>query len=260
MLKILLCLCFLAPSLGATATVRLPAILGSNMVLQQHATVQLKGWASPREKIYITTSWDHRTDSTTGTGDAEFALSVKTPAAGGPYTITFKGSNTITLENVLIGEVWVASGQSNMEMNQGWGNMPQIAEELPTAASHPDLRFFTVEHHSSLYPQEDVRGHWEVCDSNSLKTFSAAAYFFGKRLQSVLHVPIGLISSNWGGTPAETWTPKAALEKDPVLVASAATATASPSFPHETARLYNAMIAPLLATPIAGVIWYQGES
>lgn len=260
MFKKLLCLLLLASALRASATLRLPAILGSNMVLQQHATVKLKGWCNAGEKIEITTSWDNRTQTVNGTGDATFELPVQTPAAGGPYTITFKGSSTIVLENVLIGEVWVGSGQSNMEMNQNWGHMPQITEEMATANTHPQLRFFTVARHSSASPQEDVEGHWVVCDSNNLKSFSAAAYFFGKRLQGALDVPVGLISTNWGGTPAETWTPDSTMKANPDFMESAAKIKPNPWWPGAPARLYNGMIAPLTFLPVAGVIWYQGES
>jgi sialate O-acetylesterase len=111
----------------AHANIRLPAVLGSNMVLQQQSKVKLWGWAAPAETIYVTTSWNNKTDSVKTTRDANWQLFVETPAAGGPYTITFKGQNTITLDNVLIGEVWICSGQSNMEMNEQWG-LPDVQD------------------------------------------------------------------------------------------------------------------------------------
>src|ERR1044072_7048371 len=125
----LLFLCILA--ISSHAAIRLPAVISSNMVLQQQSTVKLWGWSNPGEKIAITTSWNNKTDSITGTRDANWQIAVQTPAAGGPYTITLKGSNTIVLENVLIGEVWVCSGQSNMEWSY-YNKLQDITDELPT--------------------------------------------------------------------------------------------------------------------------------
>jgi len=189
----------------SSADIRLPSVLGNNMVLQQQSTVKLWGWSSPAEKIFITTSWNNKTDSVVATRDANWQIAIQTPAAGGPYSITFRGSNQIILENVLIGEVWVCSGQSNMEMNGGWG-LKDIKAALPTSYNK-NIRFFYIPKTTSDYPQDDCKGSWEICDSNTVKAFSAAGYFFGKKLNKDLNVPIGLINSNWGGTAAEVWTP-----------------------------------------------------
>jgi sialate O-acetylesterase len=121
------------------------------------------GWAAPAEMVYITTSWNNKTDSVKATRDANWQLFVQTPPAGGPYTITFKGQNTITLENVMIGEVWICSGQSNMEMNEQWG-LPDVKAELPTCANK-NIRFFYIPKTTSATPQDDCKTSWTLCDS-----------------------------------------------------------------------------------------------
>jgi sialate O-acetylesterase len=241
------------------ANVTLPAVIGSNMVLQQQSADKIWGWGNPGEKVFVTTSWDNKTDSVVVSAGADWQLMLHTPAASNaPFTITIKGYNTIVLENVLVGEVWVCSGQSNMEMSYGWG-LPDVGAELPTALNN-SIRFFTVGKASSAYPQMDCKGKWVACDSNSLKTFSAAAYFFGKKLNKTLNIPIGLINTSWGGTAAEVWTPDSKIYSDAVLKAAAAKLKPSNGWPIAPGCLYNTMVAPLLNYNIAGSIWYQGES
>jgi len=239
------------------ANIRLPNVINSNMVLQQQSAVKLWGWAGAAEKIYITTSWNNTLDSIIATRDANWMITVQTPAAGGPHTITLKGGNTIVLKNVLIGEVWVCSGQSNMEMNYGWG-LPDIKAALSTCANS-SIRFFTIPKTTSKYPQDNCGGEWLSCDSNTLKDFSAVAYFFGKKLNADLNVPIGLISSNWGGTPAETWAEAEAINNDKELKAAAEKLQPYNWWPYASGVAFNAMIAPITNYAIAGSIWYQGE-
>jgi sialate O-acetylesterase len=239
------------------ANIRLPSVIGSNMVLQQQSKVKLWGWASPAEKIVITPSWSKTSDTVIATRDAVWQIAIQTPKAGGPYTITLKANNTIVLENVLIGEVWVCSGQSNMEMSW-WSKLKDIADELPTAAN-PDIRFFHIPKSTSEYPQDDCNAKWTLCDSNTLKSFSAVGYFFGKRLNKELNVPIGLINSNWGGTSAEVWAEKESIESDPELKAAAGKIAPAPWWPYLPGKTFNAMIAPITNFSIAGTIWYQGE-
>lgn len=241
----------------AVANIRLPSVIGSNMVLQQKSKVKLWGWCSPSERIVITNSWSNSSDTVYGTRDANWKVSIQTPAAGGPHTITLKGNNTVILENVMIGEVWVCSGQSNMQWSY-WNKLKDIEEEFPTAAN-PNIRFFQVNQATSDYPQDDCLGRWTQCDSNTLKSFSAVGYFFGKRLNKELNVPIGLINSSWGGTPAEVWATKESIESDPVLKTEAAKIPQAAWWPYLPGKTYNAMIAPFTNFSIAGTIWYQGE-
>ncbi len=243
---------------NAFADIRLPSVLSNNMVLQQQSTVNLWGWSSPGEKVFITTSWGSTVDSTMASGDAKWNIAIKTPAAGGPYTITFKGNNTIVLDNVLIGEVWVCSGQSNMEWSSLNG-LPQIDAELPNSAN-PNIRFFHIPKTTALTPQDDCVAAWTECNPETLRSFSAVAYYFGKQLQQQLNVPIGLINTSWGGTPAEVWTPEELVENDPVLKTAAAKIGVTNWWPNAPGRAYNAMIAPITSYDIAGAIWYQGES
>jgi sialate O-acetylesterase len=245
-------------ALTSAAQLRLPAVISSSMVLQQKDSATIWGWAAPASKVYVTTGWNGQTDSTTTDNGAQWRLRVMTPAAGGPYDITIKSDTTITLKDVLIGEVWVCSGQSNMEMSYSWGEK-SIGEELPTA-HNKNIRFFQVPRITSQFPQDDVKAKWTVCDSNTIKTFSAVGYFFGKRLNKELDVPVGLINSSWGGTPAEVWTPAEYVEKDPVLKAAADKLSVQPWWPNIAGRTFDAMIYPLTQFDIAGAIWYQGEA
>jgi sialate O-acetylesterase len=247
----------LGSGLSSFANLRLPAVISSNMVLQQQSTAKLWGWSDPGEKIYIFTSWNNRTDSTRGTRDANWQINIPTPAAGGPYTITIKGFNTLVLENVMIGEVWICSGQSNMEMCETWG-LPDVKAELPICATN-NIHFFHVPRTTSSYPQEDCKAQWVSCDSNELKNFSAVGYFFGKALNGRLNVHIGLIESSWGGTPAEVWTPAAQINEDASLKAASTTLKPSGGWPFMSGYCFNGMIAPLTNYAIAGAIWYQGE-
>jgi len=238
--------------------VRLPSIIGSNMVLQQKSEVELWGWCSPTEKISVMVDWDTTVYRTTGMRTAKWSVKIKTPAAGGPYKIIINGSNAIVLENVMIGEVWVCSGQSNMEWSGDQG-LKQSFEEAPQA-TNTKIRFFYVPKSTADFPQEDCKASWKVCNPEDMKRFSAIGYFFGKKLQQELNVPIGLINSNWGGTPAEVWTPKEMVENDPALKEAAAKVSVTPWWPIKAGDAYNAMIAPLTNFAIAGALWYQGES
>ncbi|RYZ53798.1 MAG: sialate O-acetylesterase, partial [Chitinophagaceae bacterium] len=168
---------FFVFALAAFADVRLPAIIGDHMVLQGATNVTLWGWCEPGEKIAIRTGWDTTTYRTTGTSGATWKLALPTPKAGGPYTLTIKGNNTITLNDVLVGEVWLCSGQSNMEMNMGWG-LPY--EKEAAEATSRNIRFFGVPRTTAQYPQDDVKARWVVCTPEEMKKFSTVGYFFGK--------------------------------------------------------------------------------
>jgi len=250
---IVLCL-----STASKAQVRLPAVISSGMVLQQNDSASLWGWGSPAERVLVTTSWNNKTDTAIVNNRANWKLKVKTPAAGGPYTITLKGNNTITLNDVMIGEVWVCSGQSNMEWSY-WNGLQDIKDELPTC-HNSGIRFFHIPKTTANHPQDDVKAEWKVCDSNSLKSFSAVGYFFGKKLNKELNVPIGLINASWGGTPAEVWTPESIFDNDEELRLSAARLQSFRWWPNHDGLCYNAMIDPITKFNIAGAIWYQGES
>jgi sialate O-acetylesterase len=240
------------------AKIRLPNILGSNMVLQQKSTTKLWGWAEPGEKIKITTSWDNKVIENVADGNARWQLDLQTPQAGGPYSITFQGDNKIVLDNILIGEVWVCSGQSNMEWSYNQG-ITSIKDEF-SQLNKRSIRLFNIPKTTSNTPQDDNDGNWAVCDSTTIKNFSAVGYYFGKHLNEDLDVPIGLIGSNWGGTPAEVWTPEEQVDNHAVLKEAATNNKPTAWWPVSPGYAYNAMIAPLVNYKIAGTIWYQGES
>lgn len=241
----------------AKADIRLPAILSNNMVLQQNSKVKLWGWGDPTEKVVVTTSWNNKKDSVNTDENAKWVLEIQTPTAGGPYSITIKGNNTIELQNVLIGEVWIGSGQSNMEMNYYWG-MPQMKEDFPTAANK-NIRMFFIPRMTATTPQDRGEGRWVECDSNTIKYFSAVAYYFGKKLNANLKMPVGLIQAAWGGTPAEVWTPAELIDTDPVLKEAKGKLVRTTWWPITPGYTYNGMLAPIINYSIAGAIWYQGE-
>ena len=250
---------FLAGFISATAlaNVRLPAVIGSHMVLQQKSDVTIWGWCDAGEKIKLKTTWDTTTYNTVGSSSARWSLQVKTPVGGGPYQITIDGNNKTVLDDVLVGEVWLCSGQSNMEMSVSWG-IP-YADEVANATDK-NIRFFYIPRTTAEYPQDDVKAEWVVCNPDDMKRFSAAAYFFGKTLRQNLNVPVGLINASWGGTPAEVWTPVEAIDNNAALKNAAAKLSPSSWWPVTPALNYNAMIYPIIKYSIAGAIWYQGEA
>jgi sialate O-acetylesterase len=238
---------------------RLPSVISSGMVLQQNDSVTFWGWGYNGQRVNIAGSWDNSTTSGFVSNIGKWNFKIKTPAAGGPYTVRISSAgNEIMLNDVLLGEVWVCSGQSNMEMNY-YGGEKSIKQELPVCYNQ-NIRFYQIPRAASDYPQDDVKGQWQVCDSNSLKPFSAVGYYFGKKIQHDLNVPVGLISSNWGGTPAETWTPSESIYNNEILKQAAAKLTEVPWGPVKPGLDYNGMIAPITHFDIAGVIWYQGEA
>lgn len=259
MKKILLLLLAVSAFLVSKAAIRLPSILSDGMVLQQKATVKLWGWGSPHAKVTIVPSWQKDTIRLRVGPDGKWSTEVKTPKAGGPYKIDFKENNQLTLNNVWIGEVWVCSGQSNMEFTYNWRKTKDVAADFDIC-NKLQLHFFQIPKTSALSPQENCAGSWVDCDSNTVKNFSAVAYFFGKILHKRLDVPIGLISTNWGGTPAEVWTPENLVNDNDYLSYWQQKIKPSIGWPIKAGRTYNAMIYPITPFKIAGTIWYQGES
>lgn len=241
------------------AQITLPAVFTDNMVLQRQSDVSVWGWGNASATIQIVGSWAPQdTVKTAVAPDGKWSASIKTAQAGGPYTLeVLSGGNKHTIRQVMLGEVWLCSGQSNMEWQPRNGIMNKEAEMQ--AANYPDIRFFTVAKRGADHPQENCEGKWESCTPETMERSSAVAYFFGRRLYQTLGVPVGLIISAWGGTPAEVWVPQNVVEQNTELNSNKPKQT-FPWWPVESGKLYNQMIHPLVPYRIAGTIWYQGES
>jgi sialate O-acetylesterase len=240
------------------AQVRLPALFSDHMVLAQQTDVTLWGWANPLEKIAIKLSWSEDTIKLVTPSSAQWSTKFKTPVAGGPHKILIKGTNQILLQDVMIGEVWLCSGQSNMEWSVN--NGAEDAKLDMPKANYPAIRLFHVSKSGSDYPQDLGEGKWEECTPQSMKNFSAVGYFFAKKLHADLKVPIGIINASWGATAAEVWTPKEKIENDEELNFAYKKLKENPWSTIKLGAAYNAMIRPLVPFKIAGVLWYQGES
>jgi sialate O-acetylesterase len=203
-------------SCQSNSNLKLPSLIGDNMILQQKTNAKIWGKATPGHKIEISASWNVSGKTKAG-DDGKWTVVLPTPEAGGPYTITISGKDTsLVIKNVLIGEVWFCSGQSNMEMPmEGWPPVDTIMYSSGTiaSASIPEIRLFNVLKRISGEPLDNCTGSWEESTPATARPFSATAYFFGRKLYNELHIPIGLIESAWGGTPSESWTSSEALEK-----------------------------------------------
>lgn len=256
-------LCLTLTSL-VMADTKIPSVLSSNMVLQREKTVPIWGWDNAGQKVSV--DFNGQTLSTVTDEKGHWQVNFPAMKAGGPFKLTIQGSTRIELTNVLIGEVWLCSGQSNME----WvvRNSNNAKEEI-AAANFPMIRHIKIPHRPANQPESDVPSKgWEVCSPQTVPNFTAVGYFFGRHLHQELKVPIGLIGSNWGGTRIEPWTPPEGFKKVPALKESHADKL--DSFPvknkngqpvHQSPlALYNGMIHPLLPYQIRGAIWYQGES
>ncbi len=197
------------------------SLFGDNMVLQQRSSAAVWGWAAPGARITIAASWGSKA-AAAADKNGKFFVRLSTPGAGGPYSMTISGDGTVAIHNVLIGEVWLCSGQSNMEMTLKKGYPPPLMnqEQELANANYPNIRLFHVEKKMSGAPETRCGGKWEVCTTETAAGFSACGYFFGRDLYQALHIPVGLIDSTWGGTPVEYWTSEPAMMRLPDYAAS----------------------------------------
>jgi sialate O-acetylesterase len=274
----------------ASADVKLPAIFGSHMVLQREQKDRVWGSASPGEEVSV--AFNGQTKSTKAGDDGKWSVTLDPMPAGGPYTMTVKGKNDVAFDDVLVGEVWICSGQSNMQ----WAVQQAVDGDLESlTANYPKIRFISVPQVGTQEPQSDFRGSWEACTPDSVKGFSAVGYFFGRQLHQTLGVPVGLIDDAWGGSACEAWIRRDLLEKDekykdliarwvtqensvPEAVAKYREAVEKAKAEGKTGprpqdnpegpmkgnarpgNIYNGVLKPTIGYGIKGTIWYQGES
>ena len=291
---LLLCVSLLRGEEPVAQALKVPAIIGSNMVLQQDVPVPVWGFAAAGEQV--TVKFRGQTKQATADANGKWMVKLDPLKPADPSEMTISGKTTISLTNILVGEVWLCSGQSNMEWSL---RNSQDPEKYAAEAKYPSIRLFTVQKRNTDEPVTDVKGQWVECTPETVMNFSAVGYHFGRELHQTLGVPVGLINSSWGGTPVEAWTAKRYLEKDleqkrlleqyPKRVqeynerkaahekamaeyrVAAAEAKKegkpapqgpgnAPWFAPGPTQLYNGMIAPLVPYAIRGAIWYQGES
>lgn len=245
----------------ANAKVKLPAFFSDGMVLQQQSPCNLWGLADARKIVKIKTSWDGKTYKVVSDAQGKWKAQVNTPKAGGPYDIVLNDGEATTLKNVLVGEVWICSGQSNMEMPmKGFKAQPvEGANEELLYGSDSQLRFFTVKRHAAIQPVDTVTGAWSEAVSASIREFSATAFFYGRALRSNLRVPVGLILTAWGGSALEAWMTPDWLKAFPTVKIPVSQAEVNKTQQRCPTALYNGMLHPLIGYTMRGVIWYQGE-
>jgi len=230
-LGIVACLWAAVPAFAEVST---PAIFGSHMVLQRDVPIPVWGWAAAGEEVTVTL--DSRVEKTNAGADGGWKVTFPPLKTGGdPHTLSVAGTNTLRFDDILVGDVWVGSGQSNMEWSLAASGNPK---ETIAAANHPQLRLFHVPKVQDKAPARDVKSAWKVCTPENTQSFSAVLYHFGVKLQAELKIPIGLINSSWGGSPIEPWT----------------------IHDGKSGGMYNGMIAPLVPFPVRGFTWYQGET
>ncbi len=240
--------------------VKLPSFFSSNMVLQQNTLVSIWGTDKANIEVEVVGSWGKKATTKTD-NNGNWKVKLNTPIADKtPYTIHIKGTNEVVLNNVLMGEVWLCSGQSNMAMALKGFNLSPITNsaEAILNAKNNNIRFFTAERNASLALENNVTGEWQIASPLTIKDFSATAYFFGKKIESVLDIPVGLIHTSWGGSKVEAWMDMQTLSNFKSIKLPDALPEKQQN--QTPALLYNAMIHPFVGYSMKGVIWYQGES
>jgi sialate O-acetylesterase len=276
------CVCLCLVSSLAVADVKMSNIFGDHMVLQRGQKDRVWGTAEPGEAITVTI--DKQTKTAKAAANGKWQVELDPMAAGGPHTLTVKGKNTVTFEDVLVGEVWICSGQSNMQWSVNSSNDPDLEK---AAAKFPKIRLITVPNVGTQEPQDNFNGKWELCSPDAVGRFSAVGYFFGRQLHQTLDVPVGLINNAWGGSACEAWIRRDLLASDekykPLLdrwAQDEATAaelskktdlnddqkkqqnslTGRMRGNHRPANIYNGALKPTIGYGFKGAIWYQGES
>tara|TARA_R100000027_G_scaffold67677_2_gene67676 strand:+ start:1073 stop:2581 length:1509 start_codon:yes stop_codon:yes gene_type:complete len=280
----------LSSSLVSQAEVSLPNIFGDHMVFQREQTNPVWGWAEAGEEV--TVSINGQSHSTTADENGDWQVDLEALPVGGPYTLTVEGENSLTIEDVLSGEVWLCSGQSNMVWPVSRSNHADV--EI-VSANFPEIRLISIPNVGTQEPQENFKGEWAVCSPESVPNFSAVGYFFGRRIHNTLGVPVGLIDNAWGGSAAEAWVPREVLAESDTFTEyldnwdqkienfseeahaeklaefKAWKAAGSPEprmrYPRDIrvgnarpGNLYNGVLNPVIGYGIRGAIWYQGES
>ncbi|SHE74696.1 sialate O-acetylesterase [Dysgonomonas macrotermitis] len=263
MKKIVSLLLLLSIVFSVHAELKLPSVFGNNMMLQQDTEVKIWGWTDKGETITISPSWTQRKYTAKADNSGKWIIKIQTPAASyQTYNLAVSDNrDSITFDNVLIGEVWLCSGQSNMEMPmKGFKNQPVSGgNEAIFKSKNKNIRLITVKRTSSLTPEADFVGEWKEATPESVKEFSATGYYYGRLLNEMLDVPVGLILSSWGGSWIESWMSKDMLSdfnevKLPKTEEDVKEKNRTPT------TLFNGMINPIAGYTIKGCIWYQGES
>lgn len=256
----------IAPAISASAqetTTRLPAFLTDHMVVQRDAPIRIWGWDRPGTEVRV--SFGSNSSRTVVDANGAWAVQLAPQSAGGPFEIVVNGTVEIKLQDVLVGDVWVCSGQSNMEWSVA---QSADAEKEIAAGDHPRIRHCKINHTPAATPQNDVpSGGWKIASPQTVGDFTAVGYYFAKNIQAEIDVPIGLIGTNWGGTRIEPWTPPQGFRQIPQLkditdkLAEFPTKNEQGQIDHQSPMaLYNGMVHPLLPMAVRGVLWYQGES
>ena len=256
--RLFIFLLMICSNMIVNAQTHVASFFSDGMILQQKKSINIWGIDSAGTKIHVVSSWGETSQATTST-NGKWKLQLTTPTAGGPHAITIKGSSIVTINDVLIGEVWVCSGQSNMQIPLSGGldgNFIEGGLDAIVNSKNDRIRFFTVKQNTSLKPLDNVKGRWEKAAPSTSGSFSAVGYFFAQQLEKVLDVPIGIVVTAWGSSTAEAWSNDKTLNDLGITIPNEIA-----EMPQKTPTvLYNAMMHPLIGYGIKGVLWYQGEA
>lgn len=256
--RLFIFLLMICSNMIVNAQTHVASFFSDGMILQQKKSINIWGIDSAGTKIHVVSSWGETSQATTST-NGKWKLQLTTPTAGGPHAITIKGSSIVKINDILIGEVWVCSGQSNMQIPLSGGldgNFIEDGLDAIVNSKNDRIRFFTVKQNTSLKPLDNVKGRWEKAAPSTSGSFSAVGYFFAQQLEKVLDVPIGIVVTAWGSSTAEAWSDDKTLNDLGITIPNEIA-----EMPQKTPTvLYNAMMHPLIGYGIKGVLWYQGEA